>query len=216
MQVTMIKRVLTCLALAGCSQPIVPAMHPAGAAPLSRPAAPGEASVVFVRPPSSCDTIEYPKIVDENGHFVGNAGPNTSFVVTVPAGRRAFYAWPNVDPRTAKYPTNHAVGAVLVDAPAGSVGHVAILIPKGPSLRCFSGTPPYGLVAYDESDAARAEFESWRRDATPMEPETEAGERDLERNPGLVCANIEAGRRGLPVPLPATCGLAPVASGAGR
>jgi hypothetical protein len=198
-----------CFALAACAEPAVPAMHPVNGARVSPPTAPGEASVVFVRPPSSCDTVESPRVVDENGHFVGNAGSNTTFVARVPAGRHAFYVWPHQDPRTPRYLTQNQVDALVVDAAAGGVAHVAILIPKGPSLRCARGAPPYELVSQDESDASRAEFESWRRDATPMQADAEAGEHDLQRDPALVCANIEEGRRRLAVPPPPpTCGAA--------
>ena len=207
----MIKRVLTCLALAGCSVPCIPAMHPADGAP--RPAGAGEASVVFVRPPSSCDTSDYPTIVDENGRFVGNAGSNASFVVRVPAGRHTFYAWPNIDFRAARYPDYDPVGAIVVDATAGGISRVAIVVPKGPSLRCGA---TFELVAGGESDGARAEFEAWRHDATLVQPDTDAGDDDLRRNAPLVCAHLEAGRRRLRAALPATCCAATRATAEGQ
>jgi hypothetical protein len=203
----MVKRVILCFALVGCSEPRVPAMHPANGAQVPPPPAPGDASVVFVRPPSSCDSIDYPRIVDENGHFVGNAGSNTTFVVTVPAGRHAFYALPSSFLRiTAHSP----VSALLVDATEGGVAHVAIVRRKGSSLRC-NVLPAYELVAHDDTDAARAEFESWTREATPMQPEREAGERDLRRDSDFVCAYVEAGRQRLAVTPQTSCGAsAPV------
>lgn len=202
----MIKLALTCLALAACAEPKVRAMDPASGSPLLRPAGPGEASVVFVRPPSSCDTVEYASIVDENGHFVGNAGSNTMFAVTVPAGPHAFYAWPHGDLQPGTYSSYRPVAAVLLDTKAGDVARVAILIPKGPSLRC--NVPGYELAVADGDDSARAEIESWSRKARPLQPDTEAGERDLERNRPLVCARVEKGRRQLQAPPPTTCGAA--------
>jgi hypothetical protein len=93
--------VLTCLALASCvTEMKVSAMHPANGTLVAQPP-PGMASIVFVRPFSSCDTAGYPTVVDENGRFLGNAGPNTTFVVNVPAGRHAFYAWDYIDERRA-------------------------------------------------------------------------------------------------------------------
>jgi hypothetical protein len=211
-----IERVLACLALAACAQPIVPAMHQLhGALPEAAP--PGEARIVFVRPPSSCDTSDYPKIVDENGRFIANAGQNTSFVVTVPPGRHTFYAWPRDDLRMAKYPGYNPVAALQVDTVAGELSRVAILILKGPSLSCRPRAPAYELASYDASDAARAKFESWRRDATPMVADVEAGERDLWQRPDLVCDYLEAGRRRLPGAAPARCDAsAPVAAKAPR
>jgi hypothetical protein len=200
----MSKLALTCLALAACSEPVVPAMHPASGSPLSRPAGPGEASVVFVRPPSSCDTVEDASIVDENGHFVGNAGANTTFAVTLPAGRHAFYVWPHVEPRPGPYSNSLPVAAVLLDTKAGDVARIAILVPKGRSLRCnVSG---YELAAAAGDNSARAELESWSHEARPLQPDAEAGERDLERNRPLVCAHVELGRRQLQPPPPTTCG----------
>ena len=56
------------------------------------------------------------------------------------------------------------------------------------------------LVAPDTTEADRARLALWERDAgTPLTvPETEAGERDLQRNPGVVCGRVEDGRRRLP------------------
>ncbi len=202
----MTKVALICLALGACSEPMVPAMHPAGGSPLSRPAGPGEASVVFVRPPSSCDTIQYASIVDENGHFVGNAGSNTTFTVTLPAGPHAFYVWPHVEPRPGAYSNYLPVAAVALDTKAGDVARVAILVPKGPSLRC--NVPGYDLALADGDDSARAELESWTREARQLQPDTEAGERDLERIRPLVCAHVEMGRQRLRAPPQTTCDAA--------
>jgi hypothetical protein len=207
----MIKRLLTCLALAGCSVPRIPAMHRRTAG-RDRQAPAKRASSSFGLP-SSCDTSDYPTIVDENGRFVGNAGSNTSFVVRVMSGRHTFYAWPNIDVRTARVPNYDPVGALAVDATAGGVSRVAIVIPKGRSLRCEA---TFELVAGGESDGARAEFEAWTRDAMLVEPDIEAGVDDLRRNASVVCAHLEAGRRRLRAALPPTCCAATRATAEGQ
>jgi hypothetical protein len=203
----MIKLALACLVLASCSARAVPSMHAITASTASSPppAGPGQASVVFVRPPSSCDSIDYTTIVDENGHFVGSAGGSTAFLVNVPAGRHVFYAWSHIEMPPDRYYA--PINAVALDLSEGSVAHVEIRTAQGPGLRCYAKSLGYALVPRDDSDAARAEFESWRRDATPLEPDVEAGERDLNETRSVVCSHIEAVRGRVHAPPPASCAV---------
>lgn len=62
----------------------------AARSPLRAP--PNAALVVFVRPSSYAGGMLVP-IIDENGRFLGEAGPKTHFAVVTPPGDHVFIGW---------------------------------------------------------------------------------------------------------------------------
>lgn len=90
---------LLLVVLAGCEPSVVHVTHS------TPPIAPTEAAtIVFVRPTSTCDNGDHARIVDDTGRFVGALPPNTTFAVRVepmwyagstPRGT-VFYVWPDV------------------------------------------------------------------------------------------------------------------------
>jgi hypothetical protein len=97
-------------ATSGCSV-VSPYMHAVDRATVAL--RPDEAAVVFVRPPSACDTSGWFTVVDERGAYVGDSMPESNFTVAVPAGEHTFIAWePYGELHLQRYPWLNQVGAV--------------------------------------------------------------------------------------------------------
>ena len=57
------------------------------------PSAPGEATVVFLWPMTSCDPAGYFTVATAGGRFVGNVARGTQLRASLPAGATTFLAW---------------------------------------------------------------------------------------------------------------------------
>jgi hypothetical protein len=169
-----VKRALVLLGLSvACAKPPVPAMH-AGAVPPT----PGWPTVVFVRPPSACDTGDHARIVDEEGRFVGVLGSGTSFSLPVAPGQHTFFVWPGMDLRDL-YPGPHPVDVVTIAAEDPARPTVlAVKIPHEAKLLCKK----YAVYAFVRP--APDEAAQWLEDATELTPDPVAGRTLLEQDTG--------------------------------
>lgn len=179
--------------IAACGRDVPPAMSPAAALP--SPGA-GQASVVFVRPSTACDTSEYSIVVDEGGHFVGNVAPGTQTAVPVTPGVHVYYSWSNVDLRSEKDPAFNPVAATRVNALASETQYVALVV----QMRGDSGVTRCNSRSFVSMQRVAPHQEAWEdlqeslHGAQPLVPDQGAGQLALNTNPALLQTHLELGQ----------------------
>jgi hypothetical protein len=92
-------------------------------------------TIVFVRPESSCDTLDLAWIVDARGRFVGALPHDAGFSVQLPPGEHSFFVWPGLDLRDGRCPHN-PIDVLTVRVGQRERQHVVVTIPKGLALAC--------------------------------------------------------------------------------
>lgn len=171
-----------CVLVAACAKPVVPAMH--GGEGLAPP--PG--TIVFVRPPSPCDTTDHARIVDAEGHFIGALGSGTWFSVANVPGEQTFYVWPGLDLRLQKYPEFQPVGAIKVRAGEDRVTYVGVRVSERHERQCWK----YAVFHFTRPDAAEAEH--WMGAAHELVPDRAEGDALLARDADVSRAYMEMSR----------------------
>jgi hypothetical protein len=157
------------LLLAGCvahSDWMAPV---AARSPLRAP--PNAALVVFVRPSAYAGGMLVP-IIDENGRFLGEAGPKTHFAVVTPPGDHVFIGWME---------NTSAVRTRLV---AGKTYYVEI----GPRWGLLK--PRVHLLAVTPRSKSWEKLAEWLADTEEMTPDLAGGQAALDRKHGDVQSHI--------------------------
>jgi hypothetical protein len=120
------------------------------------------AVVVFVRPSSYASGYLIP-IIDENGRFLGEAGPKTRFAVLVPPGDHLFIGW--------RENTTLARARLL----AGKTYYVEV------STKMGFLEPRVHLLAIAPRTKSWAKLPDWIAETEEMAPNLEAGQRALDQ-----------------------------------
>jgi hypothetical protein len=178
--------------LLGCEREVPPAMAPAATLP---PLSPGNASVVFVRPTSPCDTSDYSIIVDERGRFVGSTSPGSRAAVSVAPGTHVFYSWSNSDLRIDGLPEFNPVAAVRVSASAEAPSYIGLIVRERQSTvtRCDR----YAVVDMFSVRPGRRfwdELPEWLSSTKPLVADYREGQALLNANPAMLQSDLELGR----------------------
>ena len=180
------------VACGSADPPAVRAANDANAKSVAAPSA-GMSRIVLVRPDSSCDTATYPIIVDENGHFVAQLSQNSQLSIEMPPGDHTLFAWPNIDPRVEKLPNFDPVGIEKLHLEAGQTKYVVAFIPRGRSLRC----PRFTIFGLRQAKEEEPDLEREIAAAKTITIDRSAGEAELAKDPAVVQAHLESGRREL-------------------
>jgi hypothetical protein len=176
------------LVCGGCETELPPATVPVAA--LAAPA-PGQGSIVFVRPESQCDRSDYTIIADEQGNFVGNVVPGTRIAQPVSPGTHVFYSWSSYDLRIEKEPNFNTAGAVRVTVAPSETRYVSLTI-----FRSHYDCTDWPII---EMHAARkpgelADVQSMVASTKPVGVDRAAGQALLDAKPNLLQTNLDHGR----------------------
>jgi hypothetical protein len=172
----------------GCETELPPATAPVAA--LAAPA-PGQGSIVFVRPESQCDRSDYTIVADEQGNFVGNIGPGTRIAHPVTPGTHVFYSWSSYDLRIEKEPNFNTTGAVRVTVAPSETRYVTLLMYR-PHYECQD----WPVL---EMNAARrpgelVDVQGMVASTKPVGVDRAAGQALLDAKPNLLHTNLDHGR----------------------
>lgn len=181
------------LFLIACGTTDPPAVRDASKEFLARPIAPGMGRVILVRTESPCDNVVYPTVVDENGHFLAELSQSSETVVDLPEGDHVLLTWPSMDERDDRYPDYDPVGVAPVRVRQGETSNVVVYIPFRTSNQCWRfATFGLRVARNDDQELLRAVGQ-----ARFIVNDRVAGEAELAKDPELVRAHMEAGRRHL-------------------
>jgi hypothetical protein len=172
----------------GCEAELPPATArvPALAAP-----APGQGSVVFVRPESQCDRSDYTILADDQGNFVGNVGPGTRIAQSVSPGTHIFYSWSSYDLRVEKEPNFNAAGAVRVTVAPSETRYVTVTMYR-PHYECQEWPVVEMHAAHKPGELA--DVQSMVSSTKPVAVDRAAGQALLDAKPNLLQTNLDQGR----------------------
>ncbi len=178
-----VRRVGVLLFFAACSPPAVPAMHP----PLQPgdPIAPPPHTIVFVRPPSPCDTSDHARVVDADGRFLGALGSGTWFAAPRPPGEQVYYVWPGLDLRLEMQPELQPVDVIHVTAGEGKTTYVGVRVFEHEKLECGK----YAVFRFTRPHADDAE--RWRKDGRELVTDHAEGDALLARDADVTRAYME-------------------------
>jgi len=160
----------------------------------------GEASVVFVRPVSPCDGVQYSVVVDEQGHFVGNVTPGTRVAFPVVPGGHTFFVWSSAlnDRRVDQLPPGFiAVGAARVEALAGQTQYVAILRPPPCGSHAWPAT--FSVRRVPRNSSLWPDLLTWLGQSRPVGADLAAGQAALDANPALLKSYLALGQKTLQI-----------------
>jgi hypothetical protein len=177
-----------CALSLGCRHELPPATVEAAALP---PPAPGEGSVVFVRPRSSCDESDYTVIVNDQGRFVGNLAPGTLLSVSAAPGVHVFYAWSSLDQRIEKEPNFNPVSAVRVLVNGGGrESQVVGLFSAKPHFDCAGSNV---FMTHLGTEFTSSEAHELVRQNQPVTADLASGQAALDAHPALLHTYLELG-----------------------
>jgi hypothetical protein len=173
----------------GCDHQLPPMATAAATLPAPGPR---EASIVFVKPVSPCDTIGYSVVVDEQGHFVGNLTPGTRVAYPVSPGTHVFYGWSSLDLRLDRVPNFNTAAAIRVDAVEGQTEYVALLVFK-PGIDCQTWAL-IDMYHVKPHDGLWGDLQSWLGATTPLAVDRVAGQAALDAKPAFLQTYLELGQ----------------------
>jgi hypothetical protein len=150
---------------------------------------PGDASVVFVRPESSCDGGDYSIVVDDHGRFVGNVAPGTRVSVPVRPGTHIFYAWSSLDLRVEKEPNFNPVAAVRVNAVPSQTEYVSLTDSRH-HFECNA----WMSVEMTPQDVLSSDLAGWLNSSKAVVADRGAGQAALNARPALLQTDLELGQ----------------------
>jgi len=148
-----------------------------------------DASVVFVRPESSCDKGDYSIVVDDHGRFVGNVAPGTQVAIPVKPGTHTFYAWSSLDLRVEREPSFNSVAAARVNAVASQTAYVTLTVSR-PHFECFD----WAWVEMTTRDLLSTDLQTWIHTTRPVVADRAAGQAALNARPALLQTDLELGQ----------------------
>jgi hypothetical protein len=165
--------------LAACAQPEVPAMYAGDAA------TPPPGTIVFVRPPSPCDTTDHARIVAADGRFVGALGPGTWFAVQNYTGDQIFYVWPGLDLRLELHPEFQPVDVVHVRAGERKTTYIGVRVHEHLKLKCWK------YATFRFTRPAPQDAERWMHDGRELVADRAEGQAVLVRDADVTRAYLQ-------------------------
>jgi hypothetical protein len=148
-----------------------------------------EASVVFVRPVSACDTADYLVISDSHGRFVGNVAPGTKVAIAVAPGQHTFYGWNNLDLRFGTEPNFNPATAERVNAVEGQTYYVALVAFRP----CHQARSISEMALVAPGGGLWGDVQDWLKSTTPIQVDRQAGQAALDARPALLQTYLELG-----------------------
>ncbi len=148
----------------------------------------GPGTIVFVRPPSACDTSDHARIVDGDGRFVGVLGSGTFFAAPSAPGEQDFYVWPGLDLRLDLDPEFHPVDVIRIRAHEGRTTYVGVRVREYQKLRC-SKYAVFHFTRPNDDEAGE-----WLQTARELVPDGVEGSGLLERDGDVTRAYLEMAR----------------------
>jgi hypothetical protein len=157
-------------------------MHPASTG------TPPPGTIVFVRPPSACDTSDHARVVDSEGRFVGALGPGTWFTAPNLPGEQVFYVWPGMDLRLDMHPEFHPVDVIRIRSDADKPIYVGVRVREMQKLHCWK------YAVFHFTRPAEEEVSQWLQNARELSPDRAEGDALLNRDAEVTQAYLGMGR----------------------
>ena len=153
--------------------------------------APGQGSVVFVRPTSQCDRADYTVLADDQGNFVGYVVPGTRIAYPVSPGTHVFYSWTASISVSIDSPNFNAAGAVRVNVAPSETRYVTLSVYRA-HYDCTSW--PVVEMTAAHTPGQLADVQSRVASTKPVAVDRAAGQAALDAKPDLLQTNLEQGR----------------------